>query len=327
MKPSDVPEDRTPCCVASRSGSPKDDGDHSPVESRTAPAASTDKAATSGVVHLDGGEFLMGTDDSIGFPADGEGPVRAVTLRPFGIEPAAVSNERFAAFVDATSHITDAERYGWSFVFARLLPNDFAPTRAVAQTPWWRQVFGASWRHPEGPHSSIEDRLDHPVVHVSWQDAASYCAWAGMRLPTEAEWEYAARGGLEQKRYAWGDELKPDGKWRCNIWQGAFPSHNTLEDGYLSTAPVDSYEPNGFGLRNVSGNVWEWCSDWFDTGFHVDAPRADPMGPPIGQAKVIRGGSYLCHDSYCNRYRVAARSSNSLDSSTGNMGFRCAKTA
>jgi len=326
MKPSDVPEDRKPYCVASRAGSPQDEGDLSAVGSRAAQVGSADNRATSGMVHLKGGEFLMGTDDPIGFPADGEGPVRAVVLRPFWIEPVAVSNERFADFVDATGYITDAERYGWSFVFGGLLPDDFEPTRGAAQAPWWRQVFGANWRQPEGPHSSIiEERINHPVVHVSWKDAASYCAWAGMRLPTEAEWEYAARGGLEQKRYPWGDDLKPDGKWRCNIWQGTFPSHNTLEDGYLGTAPVDSFVPNGFGLYNVSGNVWEWCSDWFDTEFHVHGPRTDPTGPPLGQAKVIRGGSYLCHDSYCNRYRVAARSSNTLDSSTSNMGFRCVK--
>jgi formylglycine-generating enzyme required for sulfatase activity len=267
----------------------------------------------------------MGTEDPDGFAADGEGPVRAVTLKPFWIDAYAVANARFAAFVEATGYVTDAERYGWSFVFGGLLPDDFEPTRGAAQAPWWRQVFGASWRHPEGRHSSIDDRMDHPVVHVSWSDAASYCSWLGMRLPTEAEWEYAARGGLEQKRYAWGDELTPDGEWRCNIWQGTYPSHNTLEDGYLGTAPVTSFPPNGFGLYNASGNVWEWCSDWFETTFHVSDLRDNPTGPPSGQAKVMRGGSYLCHDSYCNRYRVAARSSNTPDSSTGNMGFRCVK--
>jgi formylglycine-generating enzyme len=328
MTSSFVPEDHKPCCVASRAGSAQQDAELSAL--RTAPAAEAtstgNSGTTSGMVRLEGGEFLMGTEDREGFPADGEGPVRAVTLKPFWIGSVAVSNERFAAFVDATGHVTEAERYGWSFVFGGLLPDDFEPTRGAAQAPWWRQVFGANGRHPEGPHSSLdENRMNHPVVHVSWKDAASYCAWAGMRLPTEAEWEYAARGGLEQKRYAWGDELKPLGEWRCNIWQGVFPSHNTLEDGYLGTAPVDAFVPNGFGLHNVSGNVWEWCSDWFHTAFHESGPRTDPTGPPFGQAKVMRGGSYLCHDSYCNRYRVAARSSNTLDSSTGNMGFRCVK--
>ena len=196
---------------------------------------STGNGAPSELVRLEGGEFSMGTDDPIGFPADGEGPVRAVTLKPFWIDAYTVSNARFAEFVGATGFITDSERYGWSFVFGGVLPDDFEPTRGADRAPWWRQVFGASWRQPEGPHSSIEDRMNHPVVHVSWGDTASYCAWAGTRLPTEAEWEYAARGGLEQKRYAWGDELIPDGEWRCNIWQGTFPSHNTLEDAYLGT--------------------------------------------------------------------------------------------
>jgi sulfatase modifying factor 1 len=322
MKPSDEHKDHGPCCAASRAGSPQD-GDLAAGPS-AAEGAASGAGATSEMVRLEGGEFLMGTDDPVGFPADGEGPVRAVTLSPFRIDSVAVSNARFARFVNATGYVTDAERYGWSFVFGGLLPDDFEPTRGAAQAPWWRQVFGAYWRRPEGPHSSIDDRMDHPVVQVSWRDAASYCAWAGVRLPTEAEWEYAARGGLEQKRYAWGDELTPDGEWLCNIWQGTFPLHNSLDDGYLGTAPVDAFAPNGFGLYNVSGNVWELCSDWFHSSFHFNGPREDPTGPPTGQAKVMRGGSHLCHDSYCNRYRVAARSSNTPDSSTGNMGFRCA---
>ena len=290
MTPSDEAKDHGPCCAASRASSPQD-GDCSAVGQRAIERVSTSERAPSEMVRLDGGEFLMGTDDPMGFPADGEGPVRAVTLKPFWIDAHAVSNARFAEFVSATGYITDAERYGWSFVFGGLLPDDFEPTRGAAQATWWRQVFGASWSHPEGPHSSINDRMNHPVVHISWSDAASYCVWAGTRLATEAEWEYAARGGLEQKRYTWGDELKSDGEWCCNIWQGTFPSHNILEDGYLGTAPVDEFEPNGFGLNNVSGNVWEWCSDWFHPSFHAHGPRENPTGPTFGQAKVIRGGS------------------------------------
>ena len=313
------------CCAPSNPGGdePKKAKNWTAVRLMRTEAKSS---SSEGMVYLPGGEFLMGTDDEAGFPADGEGPVRAVRLQPFWIDEGALSNARFVEFVEATGHVTEAERYGWSFVFGGLLPDDFEPTRGAAQAPWWRQVFGANWRHPEGPHSSIiEERLDHPVVHVSYNDALAYCAWAGKRLPTEAEWEYAARGGLEQNRYPWGDELTPGGEHRANIWQGTFPSHNTLEDGYLGTAPVGAFRPNGFGLYNVSGNVWEWCSDWFHTSFHVNGPRDDPPGPPVGEAKVIRGGSYLCHDSYCNRYRVAARSSNTPDSSTGNIGYRCVK--
>ena len=278
------------------------------------------------MVSLDAGAFRMGGEDRDGFPADGEGPIREVTLQPFWIDAVAVSNSRFGEFVDATGHVTDAERYGWSFVFGGLLPDEFPDTRGIASAPWWRQVFEADWRRPEGGSSSIVDRLDHPVVHVSWRDARAFCAWAGLRLPTEAEWEFAARGGLVRKRFPWGDELEPGGRHRMNVWQGTFPSYNTVADGHLGTCPVDAFEPNGYGLHNTSGNVWEWCDDPFDSAWQGGGEQVSPAGAE-GDLKVIRGGSYLCHASYCNRYRVAARSSNTAPSSTGNMGFRCARDA
>ena len=277
---------------------------------------------------IPGGEFLMGGEDADGFPADGEGPVRAVRLRSFYLAPHAVTNREFASFVAATGHRTDAEQFGWSYVFASFLAGRLrADASRPAGTPWWCGVSGAFWAAPEGPGSDVEGRQDHPVVHVSWRDAAAYCAWSGLRLPTEAEWERAARGGLEQARYPWGDELTPDGQHRCNIWNGRFPVHNTREDGYVGTAPVDAFPPNGFGLHNMSGNVWEWCADWWTINHPEQRPVVDPHGPAEGSTKVIRGGSYLCHRSYCNRYRVSARTSNTPDSSTGNMGFRCARDA
>lgn len=296
---------------------------------RPAAATYTDPAGPASapeLVALGAGAFLMGTDDPDGYPGDGEGPVREVELSAFEIEPVAVSNQRFAEFVDATRHVTDGERYGWSFVFGGLLPDEFPDTRGVADAPWWRQVHGASWRHPEGPQSSIDQRLDHPVVHVSHRDADAFCRWAGLRLPTEAEWECAARGGLAQQRFPWGDELEPDGEHAMNVWQGRFPAENTVDDGYFGTCAVDEFPANAYGLHNTSGNVWEWCADWFDPSAYRTGSARDPVGPATGETRVIRGGSYLCHRSYCNRYRVGARSSNSPDSSLGHTGFRCART-
>lgn len=274
-----------------------------------------------------GGAFLMGADEADGWVADGEGPVREVTLQPFHIDACCVTNEQFNDFVNAVGYRTEAERFGWSFVFHLFLTRDQLAriTQRVAGSEWWCRVEGAGWRHPEGPGSNIKQRWSHPVVHVSWTDARAYAAWVGKRLPTEAEWECAARGGLVQNRFAWGNELTPEGRHRCNIWQGVFPTQNTAEDGHVGTAPVRSYKPNGYGLYNMAGNVWEWCQDWFSPEFHRTGPRVDPLGPPAGDRRVIRGGSYLCHDSYCNRYRVGARTANTPDSSTGNTGIRCVR--
>jgi formylglycine-generating enzyme required for sulfatase activity len=266
----------------------------------------------------------MGDESVWAYPGDGEGPVHDVVVEAFRIDAHAVTNEAYAAFVDATGHRTDAEQYGWSFVFGGFLPDDFPDTRAVEGAPWWRQVYGADWRHPEGPQSEVGDRGDHPAIHVSWRDAVAYCAWSGTRLPTEAEWEYAARGGAHGAAFPWGDDLEPGGEHRMNVFQGTFPGHDTAADGHAGTAPVGEYQPNGFGLYNVTGNVWEWCADWYDAAYYARASREGPTGPERGTHRVMRGGSYLCHISYCRRYRVSARSGNEPDSTTGNLGFRVA---
>ncbi len=258
------------------------------------------------------GTFRMGNDGDDAVPGDGEGPVRAVTLDAFRIAAATVTNAEFAAFVRATRHVTDAERFGSSFVFYLQVPSAAraaAPT-VVSGLPWWLAVEYASWQRPEGPGSHVRDRAGHPVVHVSWNDAIAYCTWSGTRLASEAEWERAARGGLEERRYAWGDALlDADGVPRCNVFRGDFP--NAPLAGW-QPAPVDARhgEPNGFGLFAVCGNVWEWCADALD-----------------GERRPLRGGSFLCHDSYCNRYRVAARSANTVETSTSNIGFRVAAAA
>ena len=249
----------------------------------------------------------MGSEDADAVPGDGEGPLRRVTLAPYCIGASTVTNAAFAAFVRATRHVTDAERFGSSFVFYLQVPEPrrAAATKVVADVPWWLPVEHASWQRPEGPDSHVRDRARHPVVHVSWRDAVAYCDWAGARLPSEAEWERAARGGLEGRRFAWGDDLlDADGVPRCNVFRREFPNRPRPE---WRPGPVDADagEANGFGLFNVCGNVWEWCADAREGG-----------------QRAPRGGSFLCHDSYCNRYRVAARSGNTPDSSASNIGFR-----
>ena len=256
----------------------------------------------------------MGCDRGEGYPLDGEGPARSVDVEPFAIAATAVTNREFGAFVGDSGYVTDAERFGWSFVFdAFVTPQGRKDVRGHAGgAPWWLGVGGASWSQPFGAGSSVVGLEEHPVVHVSLNAALAFCTRARVRLPSEPEWEYAARGGLDRRRYPWGDELAANGTWLCNIWKGTFPSENTEDDGYSGTAPVRSFPPNGFGLYEVSGTVWEWCADRWER-------------PRPKEAHVTRGGSYLCHESYCNRYRVAARSSNTPDSSGGNLGFRVAR--
>ncbi|XP_074529324.1 LOW QUALITY PROTEIN: formylglycine-generating enzyme [Halichoeres trimaculatus] len=276
----------------------------------------------SGMMWIPGGEFLMGTDDP-GIPADGEGPQRLVQVDSFFMDTHEVTNRQFQSFVEARDYITQAESFGDSFVFEGLLSDSVKDeiTQAVAEAPWWLPVKGANWRHPEGPDSTSADRLDHPVLHVSWEDA--YCSWAKKRLPTEAEWEYACRGGLKDRLYPWGNKLNPKGEHYANLWQGEFPNHNTGEDGFIKTSPVMSFPPNGFGLYDMVGNAWEWTADWWNV-IHTTDRQQNPTGPPSGKEKVKKGGSYMCHKSYCYRYRCAARSQNTPDSSTSNLGFRCA---
>lgn len=291
------------------------------------PAVPSACAAREPLIQLPASTFTMGSDVPDGFAADGEGPSRRVRLRSFRIAPTTVTNRAFADFVRATHHVTEAERFGSSFVFHLQLPDALRhASPAPAGLPWWRVVEHACWQRPEGPGSQVHGRPDHPVVHVSWKDAQAYAAWAGGRLPSEAEWEFAARGGLEGRRYAWGDELAPQGRAACNIWRGGFPDA-PAPDWQPGPVAGDAFMANGFGLYNVCGNVWEWCADVFSPDYHRTTPSVDPIGQGEGDQRTMRGGSFLCHDSYCNRYRVAARSSNASHSSASNIGFRLAANA
>ncbi|XP_078517787.1 formylglycine-generating enzyme [Lissotriton helveticus] len=276
------------------------------------------------MVLVPAGVFTMGTDDP-GIPPDGESPARRVHINAFHMDLHEVSNAAFHQFVDSSGYKTEAEQFGDSFVFEGLLSEEVKSSiqQAVAAAPWWLPVKGANWKHPEGPDSNIPERMDHPVLHVSWNDAVAYCTWAGKRLPTEAEWEYACRGGLENRLFPWGNKLEPKGQHQANIWQGDFPTSNTAEDGYPQTSPVTAFPPNGYGLYNMVGNAWEWTADWW-TVHHSPEETHNPTGPPTGTDRVKKGGSYMCHKSYCYRYRCAARSQNTPDSSASNLGFRCA---
>lgn len=294
------------------------DFDAADVTSRESlPASATATTAAGGLFEVDmlavpAGPFVMGERSELAHPGDGDEPTE-VEVAAFWLDRTSVTNAAFGRFVADTGYVTDAETFGWSFVFGGLLPDEFPDTRGVAGAEWWRQVFGASWCHPEGPHSDVDERLEHPVVHVSLRDARAYAAWRGARLPTEAEWERAARAGTETI-WPWGDDLEPGGAHRMNVWQGSFPDRDTADDGWAGTCPVDAYQPNRWGFANMVGNVWEWTSD--------------PMGLRQGHADsdrvVTKGGSYLCHASYCRRYRPAGRIGSTPDSSAGNLGFRCA---
>lgn len=278
-------------------------------------------------IELPGGPFRMGCDRGEGFPEDGEGPSREVVLSPFAIAATTVTNAEFRDFVRATGHVTEAEAAGISHVFwLQVDPERRRRVRRVARDlPWWLPIEDACWQRPQGPGSGIDDRLDHPVVHVAWHDAVAYCRWAGVRLPTEAEWEYAARGGLAGRRFPWGDDDVDAGDaLPAQVWRGEFPGRPAA--GWTpQPLPVRALPPNGFGLHHAVGNVWQWCDDWFSPTYHADTAATDPRQQRITGRRTQRGGSFLCHPSYCHRYRVAGRHGHAPDTTTSHCGFRVAR--
>ncbi|MFC3614133.1 formylglycine-generating enzyme family protein [Lutimaribacter marinistellae] len=272
-------------------------------------------------VEIPGGRAFVGTNTPE-LPMDGEGPLRRQRVNPFRIGRTAVTNAQFAEFVDQTGYRTEAERWGWSFVFFAQVPDELGATEGVQGADWWRRIDGATWRDVNGPGThDAAWKPDHPVVHVSWHDARAYAAWVGGRLPTEAEWEHAARGGLEDVRFPWGDREPDDRQFLpCNIFQGRFPDTNTGADGHVATAPARSFGSNGYGLYNMCGNVWEWTADTFR--IRSLRKQAKARMAAMDGYRLSKGGSFLCHKSYCYRYRIAARSGNSPDSTTTHQGFR-----
>lgn len=311
--------------------------------------------APPGMVWVPGGTFRMGTDDP-NYRFQDAKPVHEVFVSGFWMDETEVTNEQFAAFVAATGYVTIAEQKPSKEILLATMPKgnplppdeDLVPGSVVFVPPekevpferegdWTKWVPGACWKHPEGPGSDIKDRMNHPVVQVCFKDAEAYCKWAGKRLPTEAEWERAARGGLDGKPFAWGDEpIEANGQWRCNIWQGRFGGKPNALDGHVRTAPVKSFAPNGFGLYDVAGNVWEWCADWYTPGYYLVSPRENPKGPDGSYdpsrpdeahvpKRVQRGGSFLCSDGFCARYKPAGRGKGEVYTGSSHVGFRCAR--
>ncbi len=309
----------------------------------TSPAGNKSEAPT-GMAWIPGGRFWMGTDHM-----EDAQPVHQVDVKGFWMDRTDVTNEEFTRFVKATGYITIAERPLDPKEFPSLAPADLAPGSVVFTPPtgpislenplaWWRFVKGANWRHPDGPHSNLAGKEKYPVVHIAWSDAAAYAKWAGKRLPTEAEWEFAARGGRDRQNYPWGNELNPNGKWMANTFQGHFPDKNSSADGFMGIAPVASFPANDFGLYDMSGNVWQWVADWYRPDYYAQLRRGgevanDPEGPrdsfdpqePGVTKRVQKGGSYLCTDQYCERYMPGARGKGDPETATNHLGFRCVR--
>lgn len=293
-------------CGESHQHSPSKESQTIENQSKDTPVVPKDLPEKDGMKLLPGGEFLMGAEDEMPH----ESPVHKVRLKPFWIDKTEVAVAEFKKFVEATNYKTDAEKIGWSGVFS-IEEGD------------WIKADGANWQNPFG--DGKKPQPNEPVTQVSWNDASAYAKWAGKRLPTEAEWEYAARGGLSGKKYAWGNDLRPNGKPAANWWQGSFPGKNTGEDGFLKLAPVGSFAANGYGLFDMTGNVWEWTNDWFAGDYYARSPIENPQGSENGTDRVLRGGSWLCSENYCSNYRPSARSFTPPDSGLNNLGFRCVK--